>query len=63
MAVQFGCDLVRRFAIPAQEDYLRMKFPISGCMMASGQLAHLVFFLRILCRSRFHLLWPLKHHF
>jgi hypothetical protein len=56
MATQFGGDLVGRLASPAQTYHLGVKFPISGSVMAPGQPAHQAFFLRILRRSRLHLL-------
>ena len=56
MTTQFGSDLVGCFARPTLQRHLRMEFPISWCVMTPGQLAHLAFFLRISCRSRFHLL-------
>ena len=45
-----------RFASPAQQHHLGVNFPISRRVMAPGQFAYLSFFLRILRRSRFHLL-------
>src|SRR5258708_424878 len=60
MATQFGSDLVGRLASPAQKYHLGVKFPISGRVMALGQLAHQAFFLLILRRSRFHLLGHLS---
>src|SRR6266851_6937811 len=60
MATQFGGDLVGRLADPAQKDHLGVTFPISGRVMAPGQLAHQAFFLLILRRSRFHLLGHLS---
>src|SRR3989442_7070554 len=55
MATQLGGDLVGRLACPARQHHLGVKFPISGCMMAPGQLAHHAFLLLILRLSRFHL--------
>jgi len=56
MAAQLGGDLIGRLASPAREHHLGVKFPISGRVMALGQLAHHAFFLHILRRSRFHML-------
>jgi hypothetical protein len=56
MAAQFGGDLVGCLACPAQQHHLGVKFPISGRVMALGQLVHHAFFLLILRCSRFHLL-------
>src|SRR5690348_127512 len=56
MAVQFSGDLIGRFPRPAQQHHLRMHFPISGCVMAPSQFTYLALLLRILRRSRFHLL-------
>src|SRR6266568_4694950 len=60
MAIQLGRDLVGRLACPAQEHHLGVTFPISGRVMASSQPTHLALFLRILRRSRFHLLGHLS---
>jgi hypothetical protein len=59
MATQFGGDLVGCLACPAQLHHLRVEFPISWRVMAPSQLPHLALLLRILRRSRFHLLWHL----
>src|SRR5262245_44787960 len=56
IATQLGCNLVGRLADPAQQHHLRVEFPIGRRVMAPSQLTHLAFFLRILRRSRFHLL-------
>src|SRR2546425_838025 len=56
MATQLSRDLVGRLASPACEHHLGMKFPISGRVVAPGQLAHQAFFLRILRCSRFYML-------
>src|SRR5438105_4961812 len=47
MAAQLGGDLIGRLASPAREHHLGVKFPISGRVMALGQLAHHAFFLHI----------------
>src|SRR5947208_4676029 len=56
LPAQLGGDLIGRLASPAREHHLGVKFPISGRVMALGQLAHHAFFLHILRRSRFHML-------
>jgi hypothetical protein len=54
MAIQRGGDLIGRLACPALGDYLGMKLPIGGRVMAPGQFANLAFFLLILRCSGLH---------